>query len=72
MKTYVSFLKYADAKAYAEEQVKEYANGYLEDGSVDADKVDCPKELGSWSGEIEAIYVCSDENGIEEVIAYWE
>lgn len=72
MKTYTSFLKYADAKAYAEEQVKDYANGYIKEGSVDCDKVDCPKELDSWSGETCAFFVCSEENGIEEVIAYWE
>lgn len=47
MKTYTSFLKYADAKAYAEEQVKDYTNGYIKEGSVDCDKVDCPKELAS-------------------------
>ena len=71
MKT-TSFLKYNEALEYAQEQVKEINGGYLEEGSVDADKVDCPRELDSWSGEVDAIYVCSDENGIEEVIAYWE
>ena len=69
--TYTSFYKYGEALEYAQEQVKEI-NGYLEEGSVDADKVDCPRELDSWSGEISAIFVCSEENGIEEVVAYWE
>lgn len=72
MKTYTSFYKYEDALAYAQEQVKDLKDGYLKDGSVDCDKVDCPRELDSWSGETGAIYVCSDENGIEEVVAYWE
>ena len=71
MKT-TSFLKYNEALEYAQEQVKEINGGYLEEGSVDADKVDCPRELDSWSGEVDAIFVCSEENGIEEVIAYWE
>lgn len=70
MKTYTSFYKYE--LAYAQEQVKDLKGGYLKDGSVDCDKVDCPRELDSWSGETSAIYVCSDENGIEEVVAYWE
>lgn len=72
MKTYTSFYKYEDALAYAQEQVKYLKDGYLKDGSVDCSKCDCPKELDSWSGETGAIYVCSDDNGIEEVVAYWE
>ncbi|MBQ2046109.1 MAG: hypothetical protein II260_02865 [Muribaculaceae bacterium] len=72
MKTYTSFYKYQDALAYAQEQVKDFKDGYLEDGSVDCDKVDCPREMDSWSGETSAIFVCSEENGIEEVVAYWE
>ena len=71
MKT-TSFLKYNEALEYAQEQVKEINGGYLEEGTVDADKVDCPRELDSWSGETGAIFVCSEENGIEEVVAYWE
>lgn len=70
--TYTSFYKYQDVLAYAQEQVKNLKDGYLEDGSVDCDKVDCPRELDSWSGETSAIFVCSEENGIEEVVAYWE
>lgn len=72
MKTYTSFYKYQDALEYAQEQVKNLKDGYLEDGSVDCDKVDCPREMDSWSGETSAIFVCSEENGIEEVVAYWE
>lgn len=70
--TYTSFYSYTEALEYAQEQVKEINGGYLENGSVDCDKVDCPRELDSWSGEISAIFVCSEENGIEEVVAYWE
>jgi hypothetical protein len=70
--TYTSFCKYQDALEYAQEQVKNLKDGYIEDGSVDCDKVDCPRELDSWSGETSAIFVCSEENGIEEIIAYWE
>lgn len=70
--TYTSFYKYQDALEYAQEQVKDIKDGYLEDGSVDCDKVDCPREMDSWSGETSAIYVCSEENGIEEVVAYWK
>lgn len=70
--TYTSFYKYEDALEYAQERVKDIKDGYIEDGSVDCDKVDCPRELDSWSGETSAIFVCSEENGIEEIVAYWE
>lgn len=72
MGKYISFYKYEDALEYAKECVEDFENGYLEDGSVDCDKVDCPRELDSWSGETGAIFVWDNDNKLVKVIAYWE
>ena len=48
-------------------------NYIVEDRSADCEAFPCPPEIGSWSGEVCALYVCNFDTQ-EEIFAcaYWE
>jgi hypothetical protein len=56
------------------ELLKEYGiNTYVEERSADCSAFPCPNELGTWSGETNAIYLYNDETNEEMfACAYWE
>ena len=51
---------------------EKYVNNYsIEESSADSSAFPCPRELGSWSGEVNAIYVYRDYTEEVFAVAYW-
>lgn len=72
-----STLTYNEALAEVNQRVEwlkeDGVNTYIEERSADCSAFPCPNELGTWSGETNAIYLYNEETNEEIfVCAYWE
>lgn len=44
----------------------------VEDNSADCSAFPCPRELDSWSGEVNALYIYNEDGKELFAVAYWE